>query len=540
MIRLNKMETNISLPNQVLSQGKVSSSRSFWLWLGPVLFGVCIGLYYVFRYEGRWSEYDTSLFGSIFHSLLQYGKLIPDDGNVYQNGFTFQAISVYIISITGLDIPTLQQIIYPLLCFLVVSPAWLLFREVTGSAKGAAIATLLLLTQPEFLFVLLRSSHEKFTRSLMLLALYLLIHTYKLSGKPRLLVNYVLLFYLVIFAFISSNNLISNSFIFAVALALVFGLALDKRLRWLSIPNHTLTSRLIYVLLISLGFVFIFSFYLYPPAKDNLSILKSIWSQIQAFFLDVNKQTYNPYNTVSESWISFPVYLMLSGANWIILVVSLLVWTRQGFQWLIRRVSPPSQMAWLLWLLYTAFAVQGGLSILSDASGAFGNLQVRLFPSFSIIAVGMLARTLESWEMVHFRNIFRASLSLLIIFFVVAAILKATNEPLLSNHWVYYQPSEIKALNWSFANLKDDEVWADYDERLVTAYNLLNFTVPNGNSFVINNMKPSTRVIMQSSVILLRSERLGRVFPAPSDALQIYDNGEVKFYHLKPLTLYQK
>ena len=155
---------------------------------------------------------------------------------IYSNGYAFQAISAFIMAITGLDLATLQQLVYPLVAALVVLPAWALYRELTGSARGATLASLLLFTQPEFLFVILRSSHEKFTRTFLLLCLFFLVRSFKMRDRPWLFAMHVGLFYLTAYAFIASNNLLAHSFIFAIAVALICGSALERLKPSLKMP----------------------------------------------------------------------------------------------------------------------------------------------------------------------------------------------------------------------------------------------------------------------------------------------------------------
>src|SRR5215470_3519017 len=189
------------------------------LWIGPLLYMLFVGLYFVGRYGRQWAEADSTTFINVIRPIIQEGRLVPVQGALYPNGYAYQAISAFIVGLSGIDLVTLQQIGYPLIAPLVVLPAWMLYRELTGSARGATITTILLFTQPEFLFVILRSSHEKFTRTLMLLCLYLLVRSFKLREQPWLLTKHVALFYIVTFAFIASNNLLAHSFIFAVASA---------------------------------------------------------------------------------------------------------------------------------------------------------------------------------------------------------------------------------------------------------------------------------------------------------------------------------
>ena len=115
-----------------------------------------IGTYFVARFGGRWAENDSAVFTDVIRSFMAAGRLVPAQGDVYASGYTYQAVSAFVLAATGLEVSALQQLVYPLLSALVMVPAWLLYRELLGSRRGATLATLLLLGQPEFLFVVLR------------------------------------------------------------------------------------------------------------------------------------------------------------------------------------------------------------------------------------------------------------------------------------------------------------------------------------------------------------------------------------------------
>ncbi len=528
-----QISSNFSLRNRPVE---------WWLWGGPLLFTIFVAAYFVLRYQGNWAETDSSNFAQYTAAIMQQGRLIPENSDIYPNGFAFQSISAYIVAITGLDIPTLQQIIYPMLAPLTVLPAWLVYRELTGSARGATIASFLLFTQPEFLFVVLRSSHEKFTRALLLLALYWLVRSFKYRQRPWQLATYVVLFYLTTFAMIASNNLISNSFIFAVAIALILGLVLSRFKPSLRLREAQTYQRLTYVTIISLGLVFVFTFYSYTPARNEFVILKTIWERVAALFLDVQQPSATSYNQLLSGWISLPVYFALSIANWIILGASFLIWAGRGWNWFFRKQNPPTISAWLLWLLYTAFAMQGAASVVSDASGYIGNLQVRIFPSISIMGVALVASAVANWKpRPHwYVRPLQLGLTAVVFCFAILSVLKATNEPALSNKWTFYQPQEVSALIWSDNHLKNSEIWTDFDERLRAAFVTVKQYSTGNNRIAAFEFRPGTRTLLITDITRMRVPRLQQALPLPPDALQVYDTGSAQLYRLRPQTPYQQ
>src|SRR5689334_17879326 len=103
------------------------------------------GTYFVVRYGGQWAEADTGLMAHATRVVAQTQQLAPVNDGVYSNGYGYQVVSSAIMAFTGLDIQTLQQMVYPLVAAFLVLPAWVLYRELTGSARAASLATLLLL-----------------------------------------------------------------------------------------------------------------------------------------------------------------------------------------------------------------------------------------------------------------------------------------------------------------------------------------------------------------------------------------------------------
>lgn len=518
------------------------------LWLGPLVYMVAVGIYFVVRYSGQWAEADSTTFTNVIRAFTRDGRLEPSSGYLYPNGYTFQSISSFILALTGLDILTLQQLVYPLLAALVVLPAWIAYRECTDSARGATLATVLLFTQPEFLFVILRSSHEKFTRTFILLCLFLLMRSFKLRDRPWLFTAHVGLFYVAMFALISSNNLLAHSFIVAIALALVFGWILEQRLVRVMRDNGPTIKRLLYATLMCLGLLYLVTFYIYTPAQHNIHVLQNTSEQIHDLFFppeeeeEEDKPRYtNAYAYVSFGWISPQIYFLVSIANWIILIVSFGIWARQGWRWVWRGQSPDTRAAWLMWLLYTAFATQGAMSVVSDASGALSsNLQHRLFPSFSIVAVGIVSRSLLHWRPRRFTRQIQIGMTVGIFCIAILSVMKATNEPLVSNKWTFYHASEMTAMDWSDGYLRDSHIWTEFDERLTVAFDNARGDSRNDNRMRGRFDPAITRTLVVTDLARLRSSRVRIPLPVPPDALRVYDNGAAEVYRLRPDTPFQR
>lgn len=503
-----------------------------------------VSSYFVMRYAGTWAEADSATFSRVIIPFVEQGRLVPASSQVYPNGYSFQAISAVLLAITGLELPQLQQLVYPFVSVLVILPAWLFYREVTGSGRGAVLGTILLFTQPEFLFVILRSSHEKFTRSLMLICLYLLIHSFKQRANARLFATNIVLFYLMMFTFISSNNLLANSFIAAIGIAFFLGIIVEGRSHSSGSTRKKALQRLFMVVLTCFILVYLFVIYIYTPANHDLLVVKDTWERIRALFFDTqtndNESYTQAYAYISFGWLNPQIFLLVSIANWLMLGSSLLIWVRQSWLWLRYGLVPQPEARWLIWLMYAAFALQGGLSVLSDATGALGsNMQHRLIPSVSIIGIAIISQSLSAWQPPRFARSLRLGFALTITVIAMLSVMKATNEPLLSNKWTFYRKEEIAAMDWSVRHLEYTGIWTEFDERLRVAYLMAQGETSEHNYFQ-GYVTQNADYTLLSDITRLRSNRLNATIPVLPDALRIYDNGFAQLYHARPLTPFQR
>jgi hypothetical protein len=512
-------------------------ARVIALLLGAV---TALALYSLLRYGARWGEGDTYAFTRFMDALARAGRQVPAAG-AYPHGYGFPAFGVFVSHLGGLALPELQLYAAPLLMIWLVLPAWLLYRELAGSPRGATLATAILLVQPEFLFPLLRGTHEKFTRGLMLVCLYLLLRSLRARQRLPRFAGFVLAFYLSAYALITFNNLIATSFIAAVGLALGLSWAALRYLEAGSAAARATTRRLGYVVLSSLVVAFLFTFYAYPPAQLQLRVLQGIGERLAALFLQVEEVATNPYAVVTGGWVSLPVYFAVSLANWLLLAASAAIWLAQSARWLLRRARPDVS-ALLLWALYGAFALQAAASIAVDASGAFANLQHRIFPSFAMLAAPLVGRWFAEWRpgRAWVGRLVRSMAGVTVVGLAVLSTLKATNEPLVSNKWLFHLPAEMEAIRWAEGALPGRSLWTAYDERLTTAFGIR--TVGRTTELRLDDYQanPGTRDLLISEVTRARSQRLGSPLPVEGDSFLTYDNGQAQIYHLRPRTPFQR
>jgi hypothetical protein len=524
------------------SEGRrsVVSNPATWILVSVlVTYGLMVAGYFILRHNGQWAETDSASHTLAIRAIGESGSLIPQRG-YYMHGIGYQTISLVLIVFTGLTVPILQTQVYPYIAAIAfILTTYVLFREITKNSITSVLATLLVLFQPEILFVTLRGSHEKFTWPLMILALTLF---YRSVGQPlRKMIIYVVFFYLVVFTMISTNVFFGSVFLVAILLSMILGLVI---LRLIHVPRPPLpqadVQRLMYISLSGAILVFIFMAYVYPPALTNFRELRSILDQISALLLsfEVGAQ---PYAYISFGWVNPQVYLLLTTFTWILIATSIVEWFRRARKiW--RGESRPGLVENIDWLLYTGFVIQIAISIMVDFSGALAaNMQLRLFPGFTVIAIGMLARGIqEALSSKHWRGRLRlaaqTSAGIAAIWFSATAMLKATNEPLLSNKWGFYSTSEVSATRWVEANISNEIIWSGIDERIASQFRLyFLFDSKSGNFFYVGPFRPEGRYIFYSIYDQFREKRLG-LSPLPIYAWdQIYDNGIVRLYHL---TLY--
>jgi hypothetical protein len=137
-------------------------------------------------------------------------------------------------------------------------------------------------------------------------------------------------------------------------------------------------------------------------------------------------------------------------------------------------------------------------------------------------------------------RLWQVGLTILLAGLAVTSIFKATNEPLLSNKWLFHLPGEMQAIEWAGEGLAERSLWAAFDERLETAVSL--HYGKEMFDIEIDNYEPEvqTRDFLISDVIKGRSERMAKPLPITADSLITYDNGQAQIYHARPRTPYQR
>jgi hypothetical protein len=283
----------------------------------------------------------------------------------------------------------------------------------------------------------------------------------------------------------------------------------------------------------------------YPAALSNIRLLRTVIEQVSVLLLRFEARG-QPYAYISFGWTSRAVYFGLTAFTWLLILCSFAEWLWRGKEILRGRQSIGIAKN-LDWLLYAGFAVQVVASIAVDFSGALAqNLQLRMFPGFTVLAVALLARGLVrliSSARLHGRrrSVIIAGIALLASCFAVASVLKATNDPALSNKWTFYTRSEDAAIRWTDSRLRYVSIWSGIDERLREVFRLAYADRSSGqNSYSAYALEPTDRYILFSERERMRAVRIGTGMPSVLDWDRVYSNGDVDVYHRRPSTPYQR
>lgn len=175
-------------------------------------------------------------------------------------------------------------------------------------------------------------------------------------------------------------------------------------------------------------------------------------------------------------------------------------------------------------------------SILVDWSGALAaNLQHRFFPSFAMLASPLVGKWLA--EGVSANKKFAQSLTPVFVIVIgalaVLSPLKAFNDPIVSNQWIYYDPAEMQAIRWSENTLGKNALWVGFDHRLSPAVEVKSGLEPLKVELDDFSLDPGVQNLLISDVISARSKRLSQPLPVGEGSSIVYDNGRTQIYSLK-------
>jgi hypothetical protein len=287
---------------------------------------------------------------------------------------------------------------------------------------------------------------------------------------------------------------------------------------------------------------------------------------------------------------------LITAFTWLLIAWAVLTWILTAARFFRRGVFQQELPLFVAWAFAAATALQIALSILGDTTGSLGsNVQLRLFPSFTLFAVPLvvtapsirhrvLNATTRRWlpptaglvvlagvavaypavtivvvpvaiaillALRAFRPpgslswLPRMAVVVLFCGFALAALMKATNDPLVSNKWTFYSAAEGRGLRWVEAHFSPDTVvWSEFDERLATvarAYVDEAPVIPGQRRWVAGSTweLEAVRYAFVSDITAARASRLAFPLPGSGQDDRIYDNGRVQVVHWVPETPYQ-
>lgn len=482
-------------------------------------------IYFVIRFSGRWIEEDTGRMIKYAEHVQAQATMLPS-APVYPNGPGLSTLLTTLSELSGIKIHTLQLYIMPIVGVLPVLIGYLVFLEVTKNNKIALLSTFLLSVQPDFLLTSNRGTHEKFTYGLLLMSFFFMSRSFSRMNRTKEFVSNVLLFYVALLGMISYNFFFSATYIFASVVALAIGYAVSQ------LPQAAASfRRLIYTSSTSTVFFFSYMFFLYTPSRHLFQVFDTLADKVGSVALATEHHVTPQYAYIFQWWASFETWLFLTLVNWIIALFSFVAWLLlvYRFSW---KKQPLNSSMQLLLMFYSAFSLQLLVTIFADRFGVFDNLELRVFPVLMFFAAPLAAVGISSAVNSHkmnanLRKWVKLFFVLLLVVFTVNSLLKATNDPLVSNKWWFYSVQEKEGLSWVHENLRGNSVWADIDARLTAVYDSyssvdtyrdINFRGPRAEYWFMTEFKKK------------RALAVRYLLPDLIDKPVIYDSGEVQIY----------
>lgn len=509
----------------------------------PLACAFLLSIFWIVRYGTYIIEGDSSNMALFADAIRSEGVLVPSQ-SAYSNGYGYPTILAFMSTISGLSIASIQVYISLGLVALALI-ACICYHQILGTARMAAFATLILLIQPDFIFYVLRGSHEKITWSFALLLLFFLVQSYKHVEDIKSLTLYVVLFYFVLWGMISINVFFASSYIGALAVSFIVSrIGLLRLKKAISLGESYFFQRFMYVGIIGFGLIFMFVTALYFPARKFFETLGGFVKRASVLALGAQQVTDTTYLDTINTWVSTPIYLVLTGLQWGFVIMSFLAWLYLGHIVLKKGLLALDRPQRLLWLIYSGFAAQLALGILANDAQNLGNLQVRLFTPFTIITSAMdviLLKIIITVLRRRFGRIVYVAGCVAIAGALCTAILKATNEPTFSNIWLFNTPDYRNASAWVDTNVHGTWAWLDTISRQrFVLQNEKGYAWQPSNYYTIRNIPNRLRYIVIADQAYFLTQRAGVALPMVIGYDRVYDNGRSRVYHRPAQSPFEK
>jgi len=504
---------------------------------------IMASIYYNSRFGGWSMEVDTAQQSVAADGIVATGSL--EHNHSYNNGYGYGALLAFLSYLSGQSIQSIQLFLAGS-AVIVVLAAFLVYRELLESSAIAFLAAILLLMQPDFMFYVLRGSHESVTWTLLLLMVFLLLRGSDYRERPSRFVFFVLAFYLLCWAMVAVNVYFSSSVLSAFALALVGGWLIKKMIKNQRVDKEgtpDVLRRLVFIVSIGWLLVFLFITYIYEPGILYYYTFSEMVDRIGILFFGAQPLGQPiSYSYYENAWQSRVAYLSLTGLQWIFVVSSFITWLIG-----LRQIKSLAGKRLLLWLFYSSFGVLLVIGVVVDFAGFLNtNLQLRLFTPFVLFASPMAAllcaHLFERLCNQSRRRILLPVCAVIVAWGLLASALKTTNDPILGNHWFFYHDGELKAANWIEEHIQYQRIWVDTRPHLAETFHFwqgYEGLSTNKYEFKKNVWSPPTYTLI-TALTKLRSDRVGEILPATNDKNLIYDNEEAQLFHRRPETSFQK
>jgi len=518
--------------------------------------GLSFGLYFVLRYGGSWSEWDTMVFAQLL-GWLQEAKSIFYNG-AYDKGYAYSVWAANLSTLTGVPVGELLRVYLPLVGNLLLALfGYTAFRRWLASNTLGLAATSLLFLVPELVFTVSRGNHEKLTVSLTLLASLALLQALTELSRRRwaVLASWLVVYYLVTFTLVSLNSLFGSSLLAGTSLTLLFALVVlavrpaGWRRLWgvvALIAFLALTSWLV------LGLV---TLVVYPQAWAT-DLVQSLVERVQGIFastsgpegsLEEAPSYVNPYDVVTSDWVSTEVYRLLSSFRWLLLGGSFVTWLVTAWQ-VIRYIRTASLNSILLVALYGAFSVMLAAGVMVDFLGleAGSNLQVRFFAYFTLFATPLLAAgavwCVRALSRRLGAGLVKSAAFALFATFAALSLLKATLDPSVSNRWIFYKPTEVQAVRFWNDMQRSSGIWVGPTFRVINAFRHTygSFGANQNDISAKDDSSGAAAYMLDSPISAANTVAWRLVRPATILENRIYDNGDAQIYHHLPRSPFQR
>lgn len=518
-----------------------------YLWLA-LWVGVASGLYFVLRYRGHWGEVDSAIFTQMVGSLPDWNRIKYP--NNYSHGYAYSLWTASLSMVWNVDIAQLQRWVMPLFgnVFLALF-GYVAFKRWLGSAKLGLLAATSLFLVPELIFTVSRGNHEKLTATLTLLASLSFVRTFQLSkdlSKWSVVVSWVIVHYLIVFTLVSLNAFFGAMFVYASLIS--YGLA-SAVLWFFPAARRDLRPvmrRFALLVTTSVMVMFVVQWYVYPHEGESSRILASILDGFGTV-RESGEANSDPYALVQNDWVSRRAYNLVSSFRFVLLGLSFPTWIALLLRALTRLRKTSVERLFLL-TLYGSFGMLLALGVAIDFLGlsAGSNWQVRIYTYFSSFAVPLFVLGVHGVRTLLSRFVPRAwvkhAFAVLMVGFIVCSLLKATLDPIVSNRWIAYQVTEMRAISFWFDNRGNDALTLNIGSnmRLYFGYVMQYGWRPGTRSALETNMSPRAPHLVRSTVNMANAVAWGVPLPAVLLDDWIYDNGETQIVHRIPRTPFQQ